>query len=237
VTNDTLQSKAISVSYARCLLPLTFPWLHATKVEGSSTLVRLQYLYSLCDLGRRLANFEAKLHENVTLSEMAVQYLELVHVLKHIQAGDIIELPITKRHATDLLEFLDQKVKTEQGDYRLSEPFSESDIGFIEDSLTRIHHALSDELSDMPIYWFRQVRAYSTQTLIENAEKVLNPDSLTAIPENAIQDVGEGAKCLAFGIPTSCGIHMMRAFEKGLSPFLSSVYRQRPRNYRHFQAD
>jgi hypothetical protein len=190
--------------------------------------LRIRNLYALCDLGRRIANFEKALQENVKVLDMVVEYFELDHVLQHIKADEILELPISKKHAVDLLDLLNEKVRDDREGFKLQEVFSPSDISDLRNTLTRLQHALSDELSDMPIYWCRQIRAYSTPTLIENAEKLFDQQVIKAIPEGALEDIKEAAKCLAFEIPTASGIHMMRAFEKVFRRYYKSITQDDP---------
>ena len=113
--------------------------------------MKIPNLYALCNLGQRLANFEPTLHANMTVLDMAAEYLELTHVLRHIEADESLALPVSKKHAISLLEFLDSKVKNSEGEFKIREVFDESDIFTIKETLTRFTHALSDELPDMPL--------------------------------------------------------------------------------------
>src|SRR5439155_20971663 len=134
----------------KCLWPLKLAWIHTIQVEGSAS-VRIENLFGLCEVGRRLANFEKVLQEDVKLPDIFVEYLEIDHVLRHIRAGDIIGLENSKRHAINLLELLERTVKTDQEGYKFDEPFGLSVIRDIKDTMTRFLHALSDELSGFPI--------------------------------------------------------------------------------------
>jgi hypothetical protein len=70
------------------------------------------------------------------------------------------------------------------------------------------------EMSDSDTYIVPQRSIFSTHALIENGERMFQPDVLAKMPELAINDVRQGTRCFAFELPTAAGFHFLRAVEE-----------------------
>lgn len=72
---------------------------------------------------------------------------------------------------------------------------------------------LRTEINRMPIYFVPQQGIYGTEELILNAELVLPQEVRLKLSPMSLREVAEAGRCLAYGVPTACGFHMMRAVE------------------------
>src|SRR5258708_11784859 len=67
-------------------------------------------------------------------------------------------------------------------------------------------------MQSLSTYFVSRKLGYETPLLIEEAENLLPESIREAIPE-AIPDLQQAGKCIAFDIPTAAGFHIIRATE------------------------
>src|SRR3990167_16530 len=78
------------------------------------------------------------------------------------------------------------------------------------------------------IYLVAKKRGYDTSDLIERGT-VLFPEDLVPKVPNAKLDIEQGARCLAFELPTAAGFHFHRANESVLHQYYDAVTGGKPR--------
>jgi hypothetical protein len=117
-----------------------------------------------------------------------------------------------------------------------SESDSDKILSFFEvysitSALTKFETVLIAEMDTTASYFLTKIRGYDTLDLIENADVLFPSDLRTKVPE-AINDIQEAGKCIAFEIPTAAGFHMMRALEIVLRLYYDAVTngRERPKS-------
>ena len=76
------------------------------------------------------------------------------------------------------------------------------------------------DLGQAPTFFVTQKGVYDTDSLINNGSSVY-ADLLEHLPQEAIEDTNQAARCLAFTLPTASGFHMARATEAVLAPPIS----------------
>ena len=79
------------------------------------------------------------------------------------------------------------------------------------------------ELQTLTTFLPAQKGAYSTQMLMNEAEKTLPASILRKLNEKTTQDIRQAGRCLALDIPTACGFHIMRAIESVLHDYYCEV--------------
>jgi len=82
---------------------------------------------------------------------------------------------------------------------------------------------LQAELQIMAAYFVPQQGIYQTDDLIDRAEITLPEEVRTKLSEMALNEVRESGRCLAFGLPTACGFHMMRAVEDVVRDYCQTI--------------
>jgi hypothetical protein len=83
----------------------------------------------------------------------------------------------------------------------------------------RYQKLLFDELSSLNSYLVTRKGIYDSTTLIIAAEQAFSTQVLNKLPEEAIKDIQEGGKCLAFECNTASAFHILRAAETVLDRY------------------
>jgi hypothetical protein len=97
----------------------------------------------------------------------------------------------------------------------------------IQGSLAAYEPVLRADLSVTDTYFVTRKGGYDTLALIQNAE-VLCPAALNNHVPDAIPDLREAGKCLAYELCTAAGIHVLRAFELVLKAYFKVVTNGKP---------
>jgi hypothetical protein len=103
--------------------------------------------------------------------------------------------------------------------------------GLIEQATTTFLNVVKAELPYIPLYFVGKKGGYDTDALIEHGEVFFPDDLATKVPE-AIPDIQQGARCIAFDLATAAGYHLHRANEAVLRRYWDIVMGgvPRPRN-------
>ena len=78
------------------------------------------------------------------------------------------------------------------------------------------------ETNSFPAYFVTQKKAFDTLTLLENGEALFPENLVQKVPE-ALFDIREAGKCIAFELPTAAGYRIMRATESVLRKYYHQV--------------
>jgi hypothetical protein len=79
------------------------------------------------------------------------------------------------------------------------------------------------EIQTMAAYYVPQQGIYRTDDLIDRAEFTLPEETRNKIDRIVANEIQQAGKCLAFGVPTASGFHMMRAVEAVLFHYCDTV--------------
>lgn len=96
---------------------------------------------------------------------------------------------------------------------------------YIQSALQQFETVLTAELNVSHSYFVIAKRGYDSTVLIDRAEIVFAPDLTSKAPE-ALEDVRQAGKCIAFELPTAAGFHLMRALEMIIRLYYDSVMPQ-----------
>ena len=83
------------------------------------------------------------------------------------------------------------------------------------------------ELGISDAYFVSRKAAYDTITLIQNAEAMFSPDLPSKVTE-AIPEIREAGKCLAYELATASGFHLFRVLELVLRRYWEVIGKGRP---------
>ncbi len=97
-----------------------------------------------------------------------------------------------------------------------------SDFYNITSALNNFEAVLGAELSLLPLYVVTQKAGFDTQILIENGVACFPADLMVKVPE-AVVDLKQGSKCIAFELPTAAGFHLHRANESVLHRYWDAI--------------
>jgi hypothetical protein len=82
----------------------------------------------------------------------------------------------------------------------------------ITNGLRTFETVMGAQLQSLSMYFVSRKLGYDTPVLIEEAERLLPEEIWKDVPD-AIYDVQQAGKCIAFDIPTAAGFHIIRATE------------------------
>ena len=95
-------------------------------------------------------------------------------------------------------------------------------VGEIERAATNFINVIKAEMPTLPLYFVSKKGGNDTDDLIEHGEVFFPPDLGTKVP-TAIADIQQGARCIAFDLPTAAGYHFHRANEAVLRRYWDVV--------------
>jgi hypothetical protein len=108
-----------------------------------------------------------------------------------------------------------------------SETITDFEAYGITKALNDFETVINAELSVADAYFVSRKAGYDTYTLISSAEAVFPADLPIKVP-NAIPDIREAGKCLAYEVGTAAGFHALRAMEAVLRKYWEIVTEGKP---------
>lgn len=93
---------------------------------------------------------------------------------------------------------------------------------------TQFEHVLAAEFGLMDVYLVSKKRGFDTSDLIINGSVLFPNDLIIKVPE-ARPDIDQGARCIAFELPTAAGFHLHRANESVLHHYYDAITNGNPR--------
>ena len=124
----------------------------------------------------------------------------------------------------ELLEHIDTMVaegEKEQKGGPISD-ISDADIAHLHDILRAFGSVLTAELNVSNLYLVFPKRGYNITELINDATVLFPPDLIQKVPE-AVFDIKQAGRCLAFELSTAAGFHLHRANEAVLHRYYDTV--------------
>jgi hypothetical protein len=100
---------------------------------------------------------------------------------------------------------------------------------FISAALEGLEPVLSAECEAMDTYVVSKKGIYATSELIEGADQALSADIRALLSAQALRDLIEAGRCLAFDLDTACGFHLIRATESVIHAYYVAVTGQTPK--------
>src|SRR5215813_7084164 len=110
----------------------------------------------------------------------------------------------------------------------LSKPLDWADVYPITSALTAFEAVVGAELALMPLYVVVPKAGFDTSVLIEAGARCFPDEVLTKAPD-AVPDLSQGTRCIAFELFTAAGFHLHRANEAVLRRYWDAVTRGAPR--------
>lgn len=109
-----------------------------------------------------------------------------------------------------------------------NEIFSEYEKGNIISSLNGFEVVFTSEISVADAYFVVGKRGLDTLKLVSEGEILFNPDLPKKVPQ-AVHDLREAGKCLAFELGTAAGFHLLRAVESVVRRYWEIATGHRPK--------
>ena len=136
-------------------------------------------------------------------------------------AGDVLKTQIE-----DMLENLRNH---EYGEVDFAKPIDINNFKLQADASAIVRQAadfqtiINADLQVLAAYLVTQTGIYSVSDLVENAEAAFPTPYKEKLSEDAIKDIKQSGRCLAFGLGTACGFHILRATEQVMYEYYTKV--------------
>jgi|GEM_PF-4455670 len=160
-------------------------------------------------------------------------YNRMETVLLITQAKDyfshyITENPVRLRQslvpARAMLDALE--VITSEADF-MEQHFGSVQLGTfahpLQAALREFEVIFSNEIRSLGIYQIDNVRSYDVSLMIEDFTKALSEQAANGLSATAIHDWKEAGKCLAFGLYTASGFHLLRVVEAVILDYYHNI--------------
>ena len=172
--------------------------------------------YGIYSLGSLLR--EAYLCARQPLGLWAHIALECRYLLAALGLESSFRLRISVEQAKHMDSQLGHVVSLRQ-EYGADHELPEDDVRIFNSAYFAFIGALSLDLGQAPTFFVTQKGVYDTDSLINNGSSVY-ADLLEHLPQEAIEDTNQAARCLAFTLPTASGFHTARATEAVAKKYL-----------------
>ena len=182
--------------------------------------------YELYHVGGVLKQLES-IKNQTDVSPMAIQILMCRFAVDSLLGGSPLPVGVTRQSAETLRTTLNNLTKARPSD--ATEEQVKSDIALkayygnaIQTQLQQFNTILNAEWSNLDTYWVEPKGIYSTNDLIEHAEKTFSEGIRGRLATETRTDVNEAGKCVAFDLPTAAAFHIWRAAERELRNYYTT---------------
>ena len=117
----------------------------------------------------------------------------------------------------------------EQYNEKMASPLNWYEVHQIASAAREFEYVFAAELETTDTYYVSEKGIYSTNRLIETAERVFSAEVLGELSSQAINDIRQAGKCLAFDLDTACGFHIVRATETLIHKYYCAVTQSQPK--------
>lgn len=184
------------------------------------------YLYEVGYKVHPIGSFQA---DRTTYREAHFPLIVAEGALGPFLQGSIFQFKLCQQDGHALLE----EIRAVLAKIRQEDPNSETkldvfDVYPLQSALTRFETVLSAEFGLSALYIVQRKGGLDTMDLIENGAAHFPLDLGVKVPE-AIEDVQQGARCLAYELNTAAGFHFHRANESVLQAYFRAVTNGAPK--------
>ena len=183
---------------------------------GPMIRISLPYVYSLDNALEPLGSLEA----GVKLIDKIMELWSAEKVLRDLMDNSVFSP--TLRSSRELGVALLGALQAQTEKVGLDETLAFTDVLPITHAYSQYKIALLAELGVFPSYFVTQKGGYDTLSLLDDASRLFSSSLAAKVPE-ALFDVMEAGKALAFELGTACGFHVFRATESVLRRYYVEV--------------
>jgi hypothetical protein len=184
---------------------------------GSMQRIDGHYLYRL---GYQLHPL-GSITKDMTYDDVYYSLLIAEGALEPLLHNSVFKLRTSYRVGTQLLTAIKAVRESITGE-KIMETMEHHDLYVLGNGLKEFEAVLAAELAVSPLYLVTQKAGFDTALLIEFGAVCFPTDLHGKAPE-AIPDVEQGTRCLAFELPTAAAFHLHRANESVLHRYWDAV--------------
>jgi hypothetical protein len=99
----------------------------------------------------------------------------------------------------------------------------------LKEKINELEIVLSHELPQVDTYCLSRKAIYDTSELVEHADKIIPAQLMERISDEAIYELRQAGRCLAFECPTAAAFHLLRATETVLRTYFVALVKEEPK--------
>lgn len=181
--------------------------------------------FHLLSLGKALETLE-QIEENQKYGEILIKLHSARGEISTFLQGDIVPVRICRQAGDQLITAITNVVPASWAE--AAKKNADVQLGWLEayrikEAAKKFETVLSEELNVLDTYSVAQKGAYSTFEIISNAEVMIPHEARIKLPQQALRDIKEAGKCLAFETPTAAAFHILRATEAVVLAYYAKV--------------
>lgn len=153
-------------------------------------------------------------------------YLKLVwsrNVLEEFKYDPIIPAPLSKQAAANLVLAIDNALPSAGPSQSDMDDKVGDSVYDIFQRFREFEHVLAAELMQIETFVTAQKGIFDTKSLVDYAENMFSDEVRKWLSEQAVIDIRQAGRCLAFEIPTAAGFHLARAVEDSIRRYYEVV--------------
>lgn len=202
------------------ILSLYPAWIYATLI-GDGEMIKLTNLYGLCQLGSELQELSSSLDGKKTYDEIEMPCIRVIGSLNTIMAGEVLPLVAVQESANKLMETIKKMIFNVKGNW--AKPFNPLYASLINKDIVAFQFALSEELRQLPTYIATGKGNLSIARLVDGASKGYSAKTRDIVDDFIRFEIDEAGRCLAFGLFTACGFHILRSVEIAIKGYFYAI--------------
>jgi hypothetical protein len=148
--------------------------------------------------------------------------------LEPLLTRTVFQLRTSVQHGAILLEKIRELLKKIDAANDPSKTVTFQDLNPLQSALSEFEAVLAAELALIPLYVVTPKGGLDIGLLIEDGAAFFPQDIWQKVPE-AIPDLQQGTRCIAYELPTAAGFHLHRANEAVLRRYWDAVTKGAPR--------
>jgi hypothetical protein len=181
--------------------------------------ISLPYLYHLGSTLERISDLP---EQNATHGQCWMTLSSALYQIKQLTEGGLYApyLRTSWSLSRELLTAIDKAIpSTATADESVIHPYL---MWHIKHTWGQYRIALLADLGVLEAYFVVQQGGFNTHTLVRNGEQFFPSDLPLKVPE-AVFDMREAAKCIAYAVPTAAGFHIFRVLEAVLRRYYTLI--------------
>jgi hypothetical protein len=193
---------------------------------GDNLVLRIDgyYLYSVGSSIHPLA----EINKNTKFGDILFPLLIADGTLEPFLQRSVFKIKTSLATGINLLTTIRTLKESAEDSNKSNEEIGVYNAYLLSKELSAFETLLAAELGLTDIYLVSKKRGYDTSDLINNGTVLFPDDLLLKVPDSKL-DIEQGARCLAFELPTASGFHFHRANESVLHRYYDAVTGGKPR--------
>ena len=199
--------------------------------ESKNKMLRVDGSY-LIDLGTKLGPLERITYSGAVKTDVLYNLIEATTSLRSLLMGSIFNLRTAYLPGNTCIERLDSIIDELINDPDKDELIEDRHVHIILQEIRDFKSVLRAEFQTYPLYLATPKRGYDIGILTEAGNICFPEDLKNKVPE-AVEDITQGTRCIAFELFTASGFHLHRANETVLRKYWNSVKPDKPINLKN----